>query len=73
MLKSKNCLFINKSLNIMLCVYLNNITVINLNDNIIKSFIINIKKHFNIKDLGLIKDYLRIEINYNQKGYFFLS
>jgi hypothetical protein len=40
----------------------------------IKSFIKELKKYFKLKDLGLIKDYLGVEIDYDyNKGILKLS
>jgi hypothetical protein len=64
MLKIENYIFINKLLNIILCVYINNITIINFNNTIINESINKIKKHFNIKNLSLIKNYLSIFISF---------
>lgn len=73
MLKTENCIFINKTLNIILCVYVDDIAIIGPNDNIIKSFINNIEKYFEIKNLGLLKDYLGINIDYDKGHYMNLS
>ena len=63
-LKTKNCIFINKELNIILYIYINDLAIIGPNKNIINTFINNIKKYFKVKNLGLIKDYLEINIKY---------
>jgi hypothetical protein len=44
------------------------IAVISPNQEAINSFINSIKNYFKIKELGLIKDYLRVEINYRPKN-----
>ena len=67
MLKTKNCIFINKESNIILYIYINGLVIIGPNKNIINIFINNIKKHFKIKNLGFIKDYLEIDIKYQPK------
>jgi hypothetical protein len=43
---------------------MDDIAIISPSQEIINSIINNIKSYFNIKELGLIKDSLRIEINY---------
>jgi len=69
-LLAEGSIFINKSTGIILCVYVDDIAVIGLDQNRISSFINNIKKYFNIKELGLIKDYLGVEIDYQpENGY----
>jgi hypothetical protein len=67
MLKTKNCIFVNKELNIILCIYVDDLAVIGPNENVIKTFINNIEKHFKVKNLGPIKDYLGIDVYYNPK------
>jgi hypothetical protein len=66
-LSLENCIFINKRLNIILCVYVDDIAIIAPNKNKIDLFIKDLEKYFNIKNLSAIKDYLGIDINYNQK------
>ena len=66
-LKIENCIFINKESNIILYIYIDDLAVIGPNENIINTFINNIKKHFKVKNLGLIKDYLGIDIKYQPK------
>ena len=54
--------------------YIDDLALITLSLDIINTFINQIKRYFNIKDLGLIKDYLRIDIDLNLKeGYIKLS
>jgi hypothetical protein len=73
-LQSKSCIYINKELNIVICLYVNDLAIIAPNLNIINTFISQIKKYFKIKDLRLIKDYLGIDIDLNlKKGYIKLS
>jgi hypothetical protein len=57
-------IFINRSISIILYVYVDDIAVIGPSQEAINSIINSIKSYFNIKELGLIKDYLRIEIDY---------
>jgi hypothetical protein len=61
-LNTETCIFINKSTNIILCVYVDDIAVIGPNIELIESFCIALEKYFKIKRLGLIKDYLGIQI-----------
>ena len=68
MLKTENCIFINKESNIILYIYVDDLAVIGPNENIINTFINNIKKYFKVKNLGLIKDYLGIDIKYQPKN-----
>ena len=73
-LESDNCIFINKKTNIIICIYVDDLAIIAPSLNIINTFIIQIKKYFDIKDLGLIKDYLGIDIDLNlEQGYLKLS
>src|SRR5271168_5110705 len=73
-LQSENCIYINKKLNIIICLYVDDLAIIAPSEIIIKTFISQIKKYFIIKDLGLITDYLGINIDLNlNKGYLKLS
>ena len=62
---TENSIFINKELNIIISLYVDDLAIIGPNLNTIKSFIKELKKYFKLKDLGFIKDYLDIEIDYN--------
>ena len=64
-LKTENSIFINKELNIIISLYIDDLAIIGPNIETIKSFIKELKTHFKLKDLGLIKDYLGVEINYD--------
>ncbi len=57
-----SCLFINRTTNIIICIYVDDLAIIGPNKDNIKILIQNLKKFFNIKERGLIKDYLRIEV-----------
>ncbi|KAJ8068192.1 hypothetical protein OCU04_003762 [Sclerotinia nivalis] len=59
---TEECIFINKNKNIILSIYVDDIAIIAPNQEIINEFISNLKKHFDLKDLGPIKDYLGIQI-----------
>ena len=73
-LQSEYCIYINKKLNIIICLYVDDLAIIAPDINIINTFISQIKKYFNIKNLGLITDYLGIDIDLNLKeGYLKLS
>ena len=64
-LLSENCIFINRELNIIIYVYIDDVAIIGPNKYIILSFIKNLEKFFKLKNLGPIKDYLGIEIDLN--------
>ena len=64
---SKDTISYNKKLNIIIYFYINNLIIINPNKKTINSFIKIFKNYFDLKNLGLIKDYLKIKINYNLK------
>jgi hypothetical protein len=71
---SETSIFINKELNIIISLYVDDLAIIGLNITDIKSFIKELKTYFNLKDLSLIKDYLGVEIDYNlNKGTLKLS
>ena len=73
-LYSESCIYINRKLNIIICLYVDDLAIVAPSLEIISTFISQIKKYFNIKDLGLIKDYLGIDIDLNlDKGYIKLS
>ena len=73
-LYSDSCIYINKKSNIIICIYVDDLAIVAPSLDIINTFISQIKKYFNIKDLGLIKDYLGIDIDLNlDKGYIKLS
>ena len=58
----------------IICLYVDDLALVAPNLDIINTFIAQIKEYFNIKDLGLIKDYLGIDIDLNLKeGYIKLS
>ena len=61
-LKAESCILINNTLKIIICVYVDDLAIVRPNKEDIDLFIKSIKKYFNIKELGLIKDYLGIEI-----------
>ena len=61
----ENCILINKERNIIVFIYVNNLILISLNIDQIKSFIKKLKEFFKLKDLKSIKDYLGINIDYN--------
>ena len=63
-LAAENSIFINKDLNIIISLYIDDLAIMGPNSDTIKTFIKDIKKYFNIKELGLIKDYLGVQINY---------
>ena len=64
-LQTENSIFINKSLNIYISLYIDDLAIIGPNKDTISSFIKDLKQYFNIKELGLVKDYLGVEIDYN--------
>jgi len=66
-LLSENTIFYNKELNIIICLYVDDLAIIGPNKETITSFIKTLKGYFDLKDLGLIKDYLGVEIDYNPK------
>ncbi|CAL3971483.1 unnamed protein product [Diplocarpon coronariae] len=69
-LLADSCILYNKKLNIIICVYIDDLALLGPNINLIKSFIKGLEEYFKLKDLGPIKDYLGINIEYNQeKGY----
>ena len=71
---SENSIFINKELNIIISLYVDDLAIIGPDLNNIKSFIKELEKYFKLKDLGLIKDYLGGEVNYDlNKGELKLS
>jgi hypothetical protein len=73
-LNSESCIYINKKSNIIICIYVDDLAIIAPSLDTINTFISQIKKYFTIKDLGLIKDYLGIDIDLNlDKGYIKLS
>ena len=71
---SENSIFINKELNIIISLYVDDLAIIGPNLDTIKSFIKELTKYFKLKDLGLIKDYLGVDIDYDlNKGILKLS
>jgi len=71
---SENSIFINKELKIIISLYIDDLAIIGPKLETIKSFIKELKKYFKLKDLGLIKDYLGVEIDYDyNKGILKLS
>jgi hypothetical protein len=64
----ENNVFVNDKIGVIIIVYIDDLAIIGLNKEMIKRFIILIKIYFDIKDLGPIKDYLGIEVNYDIKN-----
>ncbi|CAL3971709.1 unnamed protein product [Diplocarpon coronariae] len=61
-LLADSCILYNKKLNIIICVYVDDLALIGPNINSIKSFIKGLEEYFKLKDLGPIKDYLEAYI-----------
>ena len=59
-------IFINKELDIIICLYIDDLVIIGPKLNTIKAFIKNLKQFFKLKELGLIKDYLEIKVEYKE-------
>ena len=71
---AESSIFINKELNVYISLYVDDLAIIGPILDIIKSFIENLNKYFKLKDLGLIKDYLGVDIDYDyNKGTLKLS
>jgi hypothetical protein len=75
-LDSELCIFVNKSKNIIICLYVDDLAVLAPNIKVFNEFAKNIEKYFKIKNLKEIKDYLKVNIkqtsnfiNINQKDY----
>jgi hypothetical protein len=67
-LSSENSVFINDKTGIIITVYVDDLAIVGPNEEVIKEFITLIKTYFDIKNLGPIKDYLGIEVNYDIKN-----
>ncbi|KFY67852.1 hypothetical protein V497_00175, partial [Pseudogymnoascus sp. VKM F-4516 (FW-969)] len=67
-LMTENSIFINKELNIIISLYVDDLAIIGPNLDTIKAFIKELKNYFKLKDLGIIKDYLGVEISYDIKN-----
>ena len=66
-LKSEQCIFVRS--NIILCIYVDDIAIIAPTTSDVDSFIKELEQHIRIKNLGPIKDYLGVDIDYDlQKG-----
>ncbi|EKD11952.1 hypothetical protein MBM_09882 [Drepanopeziza brunnea f. sp. 'multigermtubi' MB_m1] len=73
-LLADSCILYNKELKLIISVYVDDLALISPNIDTIKSFIKELQKYFKLKDLGLIKDYLGIDIEYDiKRGYMKLS
>lgn len=71
---SESYVLINKELQIIIYIYVDDLAIISPNIDNIKSFISNLKRYFKLKDLGPITDYLGINIDYDiNKGIMKLS
>ena len=67
-------LFINNNIKVIICLYVNDLIILTLNEIIFNDFIKSISQDFKIKNLKVIKDYLEININLNiNKGFIKLS
>jgi hypothetical protein len=65
-LNSEACLFINNNTRVIICLYVDDLAILAPSEVIFNNFIKSIKKDFKIKNLGIIKDYLGININFNK-------
>ena len=65
--ESKANIYINNKRNIIINIYVNNLAIISSKIEKKNLFIKKLKNYFNIKELGFIKDYLNVKINYNIK------
>jgi Reverse transcriptase (RNA-dependent DNA polymerase) len=65
-LNSKACLFINNNTRVIICLYVDDLAILAPSEVIFNDFIKSIKKDFKIKNLGIIKDYLEINFNFNK-------
>ena len=73
-LNSEACLFINNNTKVIICLYIDDLAILAPNNIIFNDFIKSISQDFKIKNLGVIKDYLSIDINFNiNKGFIKLS
>jgi hypothetical protein len=73
-LNSEACLFINNNIKVIICLYVDDLVILTLNEVIFNDFIKSISQDFKIKNLRVIKDYLGIDINLNiNKGFIKLS
>ena len=66
-LESEANIYINNKRNIIISIYVDDLAIISPKTEEISLFIKELKNHFNIKELGFIKDYLGVEIDYNMK------
>ena len=68
------CLFINNTTRVIIYLYVNDLAILAPSEAIFNNFIKDISIDFKIKNLGVIKDYLGININLNiNKGSIKLS
>ena len=73
-LNTESCLFINNNTKVIICLYVDDLAILAPNESIFNNFINSISKDFKIKNLGVIKDYLGINIDLNlNKGYIKLN
>jgi len=73
-LNSEACLFINNTTKVIICLYVDDLAILAPSETIFNNFISSISKDFKIKNLGVIKDYLGIDIDFNlNKGFIKLS
>ena len=73
-LSTEACLFINNTTKVIICLYVDDLAILAPNKAIFNDFIKSISIDFKIKNLGVIKDYLGIDINLNiDKGFIKLS
>jgi hypothetical protein len=73
-LNSEACLFINNNTKVIICLYVDDLAILAPNKIIFNDFIKSISQDFKIKNLGVIRDYLGIDINFNiNKGFIKLS
>lgn len=68
-LNTKNYIFQNIKLNLLIYIYIDDLAIIRPNLDTINSIISKLKSYLKLKNLGPIKDYLRIKINYTLNKY----
>jgi hypothetical protein len=62
-LATESCLWVNKDLKTIISIYVDDLAIIAPSVTIAKDLIKELEKHFIVKDLGLLKDYLGIEVD----------
>jgi hypothetical protein len=62
-LNTESCIYINRATKTIICIYVDDLAIIAPSIDLVEELIKELQKHFIVKDLGLLKDYLGINVD----------